>query len=86
LPEIEERLAKAVHIKLMIKSLESQTLLDLRDVLFAYQGNCSVYLHLIGPGKEIVALANGQIRVRPDKEMVRKVKELLGEESVSFSH
>ncbi|NOX97040.1 MAG: DNA polymerase III subunit alpha [Nitrospirae bacterium] len=85
LPEVEERLAKAIHIKLMVTGLERQALLDLRDLLLTQQGDCSVYLHLIAPGKEIIALANGQIRVRPDKKMVKKVKELLGEEAVYFT-
>lgn len=86
LPEVEERLAKAVHIKLMVKGLEKQTLSDLKDALLAHPGDCSVYLHLIGPDEEVTALANGEIRVRPNREMASRVKELLGEESVYFSH
>ncbi|MCD5401556.1 DNA polymerase III subunit alpha, partial [candidate division NPL-UPA2 bacterium] len=76
--EVEERLAKAIHIKLMVEGLEKHTLLDLKDILLAHPGDCSVYLHLIGPGEEATALANGEIRVRPNKGMVSRVKELLG--------
>ncbi len=86
LPEVEERLARAVHIKLIIKGMEKPALADLKDILLAHPGDCSLYLHLIGAGEEIVALANGQVRVRPNKEMVARVKELLGEDAVYFSH
>ena len=86
LSEVEERLAKAVHIKLMVKGLERQALMDLREALLAHAGDCSVYLHLIGPDKEVTALANGEFRVRPNEEMVVRVKKLLGEESISLSH
>ena len=86
LPEVEERLAKAIHIKFMIEGLERQALADLKTLLLAYPGGCSVYLHLVGFGEKITALANGAIRVRPNKEMVGRVKELLGEEAIYFSH
>jgi len=86
LPEIEERLAKSVHIELMIKGLDKQTLSDLKDALLAHPGDCSVYLHLVGPDGEVTALANGEIRVEPNKEMVNRVKELLGKGAISFGH
>ncbi|MCK4262122.1 DNA polymerase III subunit alpha, partial [bacterium] len=82
LDEAQERLAKSVHIKLITTGLEKETLSNLREILLSHSGGCPVYLHFITGEEEAVISVNGQLRVSPKADLVREVKELVGEESI----
>ena len=82
LDEAQERLAKSVHIKLITTGLEKETLSNLREILLSHSGGCPVYLHFITGEEEAVISVNGQLRVSPKADLVKQVKELVGEESI----
>lgn len=83
--EIEKRLSKSAHVRLITTGFEEETLSSLKDVLSSYPGECSVYFKLIDSRKRHVTLGgNSGLMVEPGEELVRRVEKLIGEGNISF--
>ncbi|MCK4400992.1 DNA polymerase III subunit alpha [bacterium] len=86
LSEAEEKLTKAIHLKLISTGLDEQTLQKLKDLLAQYPGKSIVYLHVLIPQSgEVTMLADPKIHVSPKKDLLVKLRRLIGQEAVSLS-
>lgn len=86
LSEAEEKLTKAIHLKLISTGLDEQTLQKLKDLLAQYPGESAVYLQMVIPKSgEVTMLADPKIHVSPQKDLLVKLRHLLGQESVRMS-
>jgi DNA polymerase-3 subunit alpha len=87
LAEAFEKLAKRVVVKVLLPGLEETLLDQLRAVLEAHEGRCPLYFELEMPRLyKIIARSARVQKVAPTEELVRKVRELLGEGSVSIDY
>ncbi len=84
--EVERRLSKSVHIKLITTGFEEDNLLSLEKVLSSFPGECVVYFHLLDSRKrETVLGGNSSLMVEPGEKLVKQVEELVGEGNILFS-
>jgi len=84
--DVEQRLTKAVHIRLSTVGLDSVLLEELATILGERPGRCDVYLHCCTPERdEITVHATSACRVAPTEELRREVTRLLGEDCLWFS-
>ena len=73
---LENHSIKAVHI-LMDKEFKSEgEIQDLKNFLFAENGNCSVYFHIDAGNNPYVVKANDQLHMNAEKETIQQLKEL----------
>lgn len=83
--EVEKRLSKSAHIKLITTGFEENKLLSLKKVLSSFPGECIVYFHLLDSRKrEIVLGGNPRLMVEPGEKLVGQVEELAGEGNILF--
>ena len=73
---LEKRSISAVHILLAPNFNSEVELLDLKNFLFAENGNCSVYFHIDAGKNPYVVKANDQLHMNADKETIQQLKEL----------
>ncbi|MCK5595183.1 DNA polymerase III subunit alpha, partial [bacterium] len=86
LSETEEKLTKAIHLRLISTGLDEQMLQKLKDLLIKYPGKSIVYLHVAIPQSgEITMLADSKIHVSPKKGLLVKLRHLIGQEAVRLS-
>ncbi|MCL4216362.1 MAG: DNA polymerase III subunit alpha, partial [Candidatus Hydrogenedentes bacterium] len=84
--EAEQKMSKAVHIRLTTIGLDHPLLERLAYLLDDYPGPCDVYLHCQREDKtEVVIHAPGSCRVTAAPELKTRVAEMLGAESLWFS-
>lgn len=85
--DAEERLARAVHIRLNTVGLEDALLHRIIDVLSTKPGRCDVFLHCPAPNGngETTIQATSACRVAVSPELKREIEEILGEETVWYS-
>lgn len=84
--DAEEKLTKAVHIRLTTVGLDASLIEKLAETLGERPGKCDVYLHCVTPSHEDVTVhATSACKVAPSKELYDAVERLLGEETLWFS-
>lgn len=72
----------APKMELELKDSEEPLLVSLRDLLLSSPGDCEVVLYLQGEGGSRVKLRSRSIKVSPTEELLKGVRELIGEEGV----
>ncbi|MFH1905276.1 MAG: DNA polymerase III subunit alpha [bacterium] len=86
LSEAEEKLTKAIHLRLISTGLDEQTLQKLKDLLAKYPGKATVYLQVVIPQSgEVTMLADPKIHISPQKDLLIKLRHLIGQEAVRLS-
>ena len=86
LSEAEEKLTKAIHITLISTGLDKQILQKLKDLLTQYPGKATIYLHVVIPQSgEVTMLADPKIHISPQKGLLIKLRQLIGQEAVRLS-
>ncbi|MCC6490724.1 MAG: DNA polymerase III subunit alpha [Candidatus Hydrogenedentes bacterium] len=82
----EEKLTRAVHIRLATVGLDDIILQQLAEILGARPGKCDVYLHCVTPEMDDVTVhATDACKVAASQELTAQVEDLLGEETLWFS-
>jgi len=74
--ELEGTGPRSVHIRLGESSASEDDLLNLRETLIGFSGNCPVFLHVqkkTAP-KEIIIKASNQICVQPDETLFERIR------------
>ncbi len=79
---LKEKSVQQVHVKLGEEEASEIKIQKLRDILFARQGNCSLYLHIDTPNGPYIVQANTQLRVPCDMDFIQKLQETEGVEQV----
>jgi len=83
--EAKERLARAVHLRLLTPGLERETLEQVGSLVKRHRGAVPVYVHLVTPQhSEVVLKAGGGSMVRPAPELLLGLEQLLGKDGVSL--
>ncbi|MDD2889891.1 MAG: DNA polymerase III subunit alpha [bacterium] len=83
LEKIRKEFINKIDIYIDISGLEEKTLIDLNKILEASQGECEVYIHLTNEYDD-EALLKSNLRIKPVRNVLLKIKTLLGEESVKL--
>ena len=83
--EARERLARAVHLRVLTPGLERETLEQVGSLVKQHRGAVPVYVHLVTPQhSEVVLKAGGGSLVRPAPEFLLGLERLLGKDAVSL--
>jgi DNA polymerase-3 subunit alpha len=83
--EARERLARAVHLRVLTPGLERETLEQVGSLVKKHRGAVPVYVHLVTPQhSEVVLKAGGGSQVRPAPEFLLGLEQLLGKDGVSL--
>ena len=78
LTDARQRLTKAVNLVLPYEEVQPNLLLELKQVMERYLGNCELLLHLKNGGEKDAVVRSRTIRVRPCDELLREVDALIG--------
>jgi DNA polymerase-3 subunit alpha len=79
------KLTTSIHLEVRSHSLGREDLLAMKEIFEDSRGNCPVYLHLVLPEKQEAVIALGdEWKVNSGEQLVRRMKDLLGYEAVSF--
>ena len=78
LTDARQRLTKAVNLALPYEKVQPNLLLELKQVMERYLGNCELLLHLKNGGEKDAVVRSRTIRVRPCDELLREVDALIG--------
>ncbi|MEN6312400.1 MAG: DNA polymerase III subunit alpha, partial [Acidobacteriota bacterium] len=82
-----EKLAKRVVVRIFLPGLEEATLAELKVILDSHEGKIPVYFELETPhAYKVVARSTEVQRVAPTEALLRKIEDLLGENSVSVDY
>ncbi|MGP1587106.1 MAG: DNA polymerase III subunit alpha [Treponemataceae bacterium] len=71
---LKKRSIKSVHLKLFENAISRSKIEELRDLLVAHNGNCSVYLHVDSDNKNYVIQASSSLLVSSDEEFLQELK------------
>jgi DNA polymerase-3 subunit alpha len=79
------KLTTSIHLQVRSGGLGRDDLLAMRDIFQDSRGNCPVYLHVVLPEKQEAVIALGEEwKLNSGEQLVRRMKDLLGYEAVSF--
>jgi len=79
------KLATTVHLRVRSEGLGREDLVALKEIFQDCRGECLAYLHLILPGKREAVIALGdEWKLSSTDQLVRRIRDLLGYEAVSF--
>lgn len=85
--EAFEKLAKRVVINIFLPGLEQDVLDRLRSILEAHEGKVPVYFELETPRSYRVSARSAEVQsVAPTEELLTKVRNLLGENSITIEY
>ncbi len=85
--EAFEKLAKSVVIKVLVPGLEKSVLDQLKGLLEAHEGKVPLYFELETPHSHRISARSPEVQsVAPTEELVRKVRELFGEDSIRVEY
>lgn len=73
---------KSVHLRLNKREIDRGLVENLYSYLTGYRGNCELYLHLNEPGDGEIVILSHNVKVSPDRNMLKHLKELYGSENV----
>ncbi|HRG47482.1 MAG TPA: DNA polymerase III subunit alpha [Leptospiraceae bacterium] len=81
------KLEKSLHIKINPKDFgDNQVVNNLYSILTAFKGNSTVFFHLIGdPNLKKVIRAHNHYSVEPTRELLSRLSQLLGNDSVFYT-
>lgn len=83
LTEAFEKLARRVIIRILMPGLEASVLAELKNILENFEGKCPVLFELETPRSYRITARSAEVQaVTPTEELVRKVRALLGENSI----
>jgi DNA polymerase-3 subunit alpha len=71
-----------MHIRLELAGLSRGLLLQVKNLINNYPGDCALQLHLISPEEEIIIDTDPSNRVNPSQELINQIEELLGYNAV----
>ena len=74
--ELENHSIQAVHISVSPEFNSETAISDLKNFLFAENGNCSVYFHVDTGNNPYVIKANDQLHINAEKETIEKLKQV----------
>lgn len=79
------KLSTSIHLRIRSEGLGREDLVAIQDIFQDCRGNCPVYLHLLLPeqGETVIALGD-EWKLNSTDQLVRRVRDLLGYEAVSF--
>jgi len=85
--KMEERIEKAIHIKIDLSQLpQLDAITKLNDLLGTNRGSCAVYFHLVGNGEpKRVIKAHDHYNVEPTPELLTAILQILGTSSVFYT-
>jgi DNA polymerase-3 subunit alpha len=79
------KLATSIHVRLRSDGLRREDLEAIKEIFQDCRGNSPAYLHLILPGeKEAVVDLGDEWKLSSNDQLVRRIRDLLGYEAVSF--
>jgi DNA polymerase-3 subunit alpha len=79
LDSIRQKFVKALELKVNKEGLPKDRLLDIRDLVFKYPGDCRLlFIINSSKGKKITIAANDRFRVLPTHDLVSQLEELVG--------
>lgn len=84
LSEVREKFVTTVRLSLSSVGLESSLVEDLKALLQAHPGRCRVVVEVQTPHFPNVRIQLKNIKVLPSKELIAKLKEMLGEDKVGL--
>lgn len=86
LERIREQGIKAIEIYLKESSITKKLLMDIKQILFRYPGDCQLRFRIGLPdnGKEILIAAHNNFNVSPSQELVDDIQALLGPDTFKF--
>ena len=81
------KLEKSLHIKINPKDFgDNQVVNNLYSILTAFKGNSTVFFHLTGdPNLKKVIRAHNHYSVEPTRELLSRLSQLLGNDSVFYT-
>jgi len=79
------KLTTSIHVRLRSDGLRREDLEAIKEIFQDCRGNSPAYLHLILPGeKEAVVDLGDEWKLSSNDQLVRRIRDLLGYEAVSF--
>jgi DNA polymerase-3 subunit alpha len=79
------KLTTSIHLQVRSSRLGPDDLLAMKEIFQDSRGNCPVYLHVVLPEKQEAVIALGEEwKLNSGEQLVRRMKDLLGYEAVSF--
>jgi DNA polymerase-3 subunit alpha len=82
LSESREKLTKSIHIRLNTQGLEKEFIQDIYKQCNSAQGECALILHLLTAERNEYRIKAKNIRVVPDPEIIRQLRNKIGKENV----
>lgn len=82
LSESREKLTKSIHIRLSTQGLEKEFIQDIYKQCNSAQGECSLIVHLLTAERNEYRIKAKNIRVVPDPEIIKKLRDKIGKENV----
>ncbi len=73
---LETKSVSSVHVQLKKGGFGSNEMANLKDFLFAANGNCSVYFHIETGGKLYIIKAGNQLKAPSAPEFIQRLKDL----------
>jgi len=79
------KLTTSIHLQVRSSRLGREDFLAMKEIFEDSRGNCPVYLHLVLPEKQEAVIALGEEwKLNSGEQLIRRMKDLLGYEAVSF--
>ena len=79
------KLTTSIHLQVLSSRLGRDDLLAMREIFQDSPGTCPVYLHVLLPEKQEAVIALGEEwKLNSGEQLIRRMKDLLGYEAVSF--
>ena len=83
--EAVDKLTTSVHLQLRSHELGREDLIAMKEIFENCRGNCPVYLHVHLPEKaEAVIVLGDEWKLNSTDQLVRRMRDLLGYEAVTF--
>jgi DNA polymerase-3 subunit alpha len=82
LSESREKLTKSIHIRLNTQGLEKEFIQDIYKQCNSAQGECALILHLLTAERNEYRIKAKNVRVVPDPEIIRQLRNKIGKENV----
>ncbi len=87
LAEAFEKQAKRVIVRIFLPGLEEATLAELKTILDNHEGKCPVFFELESPHSFKLTAQSAEVQqVTPSEDLIKRIEELLGEDSVSIEY
>ncbi len=79
------KLTTTIHLRVRSEGLNREDLVAIREIFEDCRGNCPAYLHLLLPDRrEAVIVLGDEWKLTSSDQLIRRMRDLLGYEAVSF--